>query len=99
EWPQRIAEDVGWEGEFVAAPDPELPQYLRQDAFDLSQEFVVDTGRIRSELGYAETVDPEDALRRTIEWERANPPGPEYRIPGFEDRFDYAAEDAALAAS
>jgi len=32
-----------------------------------------------------------EALRRTIEWERANPPAYE---PA---QFDYAAEDAALA--
>ncbi len=33
----------------------------------------------------------EEALRRTVEWERANPPG-EIDPP----EFDYALEDAAL---
>ncbi|HEY0419540.1 MAG TPA: hypothetical protein VGC80_08470, partial [Acetobacteraceae bacterium] len=33
----------------------------------------------------------DEAIRRTIEWERSNPPG-EFNP----HRFDYAAEDAAL---
>jgi nucleoside-diphosphate-sugar epimerase len=96
EWIRRVAAAVGWDGEVLALPAERLPEYLRQDAFDLTQDFVVDTTRIRGELGYEEQVAPDEALRRTIEWERANPPGPEHPFPGFEDRFDYAAEDAAL---
>lgn len=55
------------------------------------QHFVYDTGRIRREPGYEEPVPREEALERTVAWERSNPPeqvGP--------DRFDYAAEDAVL---
>ena len=48
--------------------------------------------RIRDELGYSEPVAPEEALRRTIEWERTHPP------PIDPAKFDYAAEDAALSA-
>jgi hypothetical protein len=59
---------------------------------DHSQDFVADTGRIRRELGYQETVPRDEALRRTVEWERANPPETVDPV-----RFDYAAEDAALA--
>jgi hypothetical protein len=47
---------------------------------------------IRDELGYGEPVAPEEALRRTIEWERTHPP------PIDPGKFDYAAEDAALSA-
>ena len=36
-------------------------------------QYMVDTSRIRRELGYAEQVPFDEALRRTIEWERANP--------------------------
>jgi nucleoside-diphosphate-sugar epimerase len=98
EWTRRVAAAVGWGGEVVAAPAEALPDYLRQDTFDFAQEFVVDTTRIRNELGYREQVDAEEALQRTIAWERENPPGPEHPHPKFVDRFDYAAEDAALAA-
>jgi len=58
---------------------------------NLDQHWVADTSRIRAELGYAEPVSRAEALRRTIEWERANPPAYD---PA---QFDYAAEDAALA--
>jgi hypothetical protein len=43
-------------------------------------------------LGYAEGTAPDEALRRTVAWERANPP--EQIDPAL---FDYAEEDAALA--
>lgn len=59
--------------------------------FNTDQDWVVSTARIRRELGFTEPVPLELALRRTIEWERANPPA------GFAvAQFDYAAEDAAL---
>ena len=56
------------------------------------QDMVVDTLRIRVELGYHEVVSREEALRRTVEWERAHPP--EKVDP---QAFGYAAEDTALA--
>jgi nucleoside-diphosphate-sugar epimerase len=96
EWIRRIAAAVGWEGEVVPLPAKALPDYLRQGAFDLTQDFVVDSRRIRDELGYAEHVDPDEALRRSIAWERANPQRPEEQHPQFVDRYDYEAEDAAL---
>ena len=43
------------------------------------------------ELGYHEIVSRDEALEKTIEWERANPP-PDLKIGDF----DYAAEDDAL---
>jgi dTDP-D-glucose 4,6-dehydratase len=50
--------------------------------------------RIRAELGYAEPVPLDEALQRTIAWERANPPAQEDA-----KQFDYAAEDQALGAA
>jgi nucleoside-diphosphate-sugar epimerase len=96
EWVERLAAAVGWDGQVLTAPADALPDYLRSDSFDLTQDFVTDTSRIRAELGYAEVADPDDALQATIDWERANPVGPDNAPPWFEDRFDYAAEDAAL---
>ena len=95
EWISEIAAVVGWEGEVVAAPSELLPDYLREDSVDLRQDFVLDTSRIRRVLGYRELVDRAVALRRTIDWERANPPERPAH-PDFVDRFDYDAEDAAL---
>jgi nucleoside-diphosphate-sugar epimerase len=66
EWVRRIASVHGWQGEVVLVP--------KEHEWDLRQEYVVDSTRIRRELGYAETVEASTALQRTIEWERANPP-------------------------
>lgn len=91
EWVERIGQAAGWNGRLLVVPKERLPAHLKQD-YNLDQDIVMDSSRIRQELGYAEPVPLEEALRRTIAWERANPP--EQIPPG---KFDYAAEDAALA--
>ena len=47
----------------------------------------IETSRIRGELGYKEPIAQDDAIRRTIEWERANP------TESSPHAFDYDAED------
>jgi len=49
-----------------------------------------DSTRIRKELGYREPVALDEAIGRTIAWERGHPPG-EFNP----HKFNYAAEDAA----
>jgi nucleoside-diphosphate-sugar epimerase len=66
EWVRRVAAVHGWNGEISLVENEQL--------WDLRQDFVVDSTRIRAELGYAERVDPDEALRRTIQWERTHPP-------------------------
>ena len=88
EWARMLAAAVGWNGGFVPVPDDMAPPALRI-AGNLQQHWVVDTLRIRTELGYREPVAREEAIRRTAEWERAHPP------PIDPARFDYAAEDEA----
>ena len=92
EWVHEIGRAVGWKGEIVTLPAAQLPESLRQDKVDLRQDYVVDSARIRKELGYDEQVPFDEALRRTIAWERANPP-----TELDPSAYDYAAEDAALA--
>ncbi len=89
EWARMIAAVVGWIGEFVLVPDHVAPPSLRVPG-NLQQHWVVDTARIRAELGYREPVAREEAIRRTVEWDRAHPP------PIDPARFDYAAEDEAI---
>ena len=92
EWVRRIASVHGWGGDVLALPAEQLPPGLRKSArFDLRQDYAVDSSRIRRELRYVELTAPDEALRRTITWERANPP--EALEP---EEWDYAAEDAAL---
>jgi nucleoside-diphosphate-sugar epimerase len=91
EWIRRIGEAAGWQGKVVAVPEDRLPGHLRM-GLDTDQHLVTDTSRIREELGYEEPVAREEALRRTVAWERGNPP--EEIDPKM---FDYEAEDAVLA--
>jgi nucleoside-diphosphate-sugar epimerase len=92
EWARKIAVATGWGGEFVTLPKARMPAHLLQPG-DCAQHWEADSSRIRRELGYQEPVCIDEAIRRTIAWDRANPPG-EFNP----HRFDYAAEDAALSA-
>ncbi|MGH9086541.1 MAG: NAD-dependent epimerase/dehydratase family protein [Acidimicrobiales bacterium] len=60
---------------------------------------LLDTSRIRRELGYRDVVDFEEAIRRTVRWYVDNPlesgGDQEERIG---DPFDYEGEDAYVAA-
>lgn len=89
EWARHIARAAGWTGEIVVVPDDDAPPALRPPG-NLHQHWVVDSTRIRAELGYRERVPRDDAIRRTVEWEREHPPDVELTP------IDYAAEDAAL---
>jgi len=89
EWVQSIARCVGWSGKIVSLPQQSLPKHL-QTEYNFEQHLDADTGRIRAELGYQEPISREEALIRTVEWERAHPPD---KIDPAD--FDYAAEDAA----
>lgn len=91
EWIRRIADVVGWQGQIVPMPSERLSENLRWD-FDASQDFLVASDRIRDELGFAELFTEEEGLRRTADWELANPPAD--INPGD---FDYAYEDELLA--
>ncbi len=93
QWVRAISHAAGWTGEVMVVPRDHLPLSLRWwGNADTRQDWAVDTGRIRAELGYAEFVPRDEALRRTVTWERANPPKDFPR-----DKLDYAGEDAVLA--
>src|SRR5262249_20003551 len=91
EWARRIAAAMGWTGEFVVLPRSRVPEHLVMPG-NADQHWTTSTEKIRDELGYAEPIAQDEAIRRTIEWERANP------TSSSPHAFDYAAEDAALAA-
>jgi nucleoside-diphosphate-sugar epimerase len=92
EWARKIAASVGWNGEFVVLPHDRTPQHLLWPG-NTAQHLVVSCERIRHELGYRELLPREEAFRRTIAWERANPPAQPMTV------FDYAAEDEAVKES
>jgi nucleoside-diphosphate-sugar epimerase len=90
EWARKIAAATGWTGEFKSLPKERTPAHL-QPPGNTAQHWEADSTRIRRELGYREIVPLDEAIRRTVEWERANPP-----LAINPQQFDYAAEDAAM---
>jgi len=90
EWISKIGQAAGWRGRVVLVPRGRLSEPLRW-GINAEQDVVVDSSRIRKELGYAERVGLDEALRRTIAWERAHPPE---KVDPKE--FDYDVEDAFL---
>jgi nucleoside-diphosphate-sugar epimerase len=91
EWVGKIGAAVGWAGDVVTVPADRLPKHLKQP-FDWRYNVATDTRRIREELAYDEPVSPQEALERTVEWERSLP-------PDELEPLDYAAEDDALTCS
>jgi nucleoside-diphosphate-sugar epimerase len=91
DWVKRVASAAGWKGDVVVVPKDRVQPWM-EGGSNTDQEWFTDTTRIREELGYKEIISQSQALRRTVEWERANPP--EKIDP---KQFDYAREDAFLA--
>ena len=74
EWARKIASAMLWDGEFVILPpEPTLLHILLRPG-NAAQHWTASSARIRQELDYQEPVAIEDAIRRTISWERENPP-------------------------
>ncbi len=92
DWVRVIGRNAGWSRELLLLPEDRLPAKLRPLSANYEQHLVADTGRIRVELGQREPVARDEALVRTIAWER------EHRPRDVGTLLDYAGEDAALAA-
>ena len=91
EWAQKIADRMDWQGRFVILPRERTPENLLTPG-NFAQHWVASSERIRRELGYEELVKTDEAIRRTIEWERRISP-----LENSLSTLDYAAEDSALA--
>jgi nucleoside-diphosphate-sugar epimerase len=89
-WARKIAAATGWNGEFIVLPHDRTPKHLLWPG-NTAQHVVASSERIRKELGYRELLPREEAIRRTIEWERAHPPAQPLA------QFNYEAEDGALS--
>ena len=93
EWANKIASQAGWRGEFVVVSREQAPKHLQLPG-NFAQHGEMSSRRIREELGFADPVPLDEAIRRTITWERANPPA---KVDPAQ--FDYAAEDQAFSPS
>jgi nucleoside-diphosphate-sugar epimerase len=64
---------AGWQGKVISVPKSLMPSTVKLP-YNAEQHWVVDSSRIRTELGFVEPIDYETGISRTIAWERANPP-------------------------
>jgi len=90
EWVREIGRASGWFGTVVAIPQAQMPNHLATD-FDWQYQLATDSSRFRQQTGFVEPIARDEGLRRTVNWERAHPPG-----DLSPSQFDYAAEDAVL---
>src|SRR5258708_15251535 len=60
---EAFAQIFGWSGTVGVAPDDMPPDFM--------QDMAVSTARFRRELGYADLISVEEAVSRTIAWERS----------------------------
>jgi nucleoside-diphosphate-sugar epimerase len=72
DWVRAIARAAGYTGVVVERSRRELPESvaLALDAYDFDHDLVLDTRRIRDELGWLPRVRMEDALAASVAWER-----------------------------
>jgi nucleoside-diphosphate-sugar epimerase len=85
-----LATAAGYRGKIVAAPRDRCPPHLVMPA-DYRFDLITSDARMRRELGYREIVAPEEAWRRTFEWQRTVCP-----LAVHAQQFDDAAEDTFL---
>src|SRR5262245_8631090 len=84
EWLGVIARAMDWNGNVVCKPSG-------KKEYEWGQYIVSDTAKIRSELGYRERTDPDEAMRRTVAWESE-----QIKSGAYERLLDYDEEDALL---
>jgi nucleoside-diphosphate-sugar epimerase len=72
EWVRAIARVAGYGGTIVERKRGDLPAGVARqlDGRDFAQDLVLDTSRIRAELGWHPRVPLDDALAASIAWER-----------------------------
>ena len=90
EWVRAIGRAAGWNEKILVVPEAALPEPMKT-VENTRQDLIASTEKIRAELGYHEQVHQQEALIRTITWERVHPP--EVIEPTV---FDYAAEDEVI---
>lgn len=86
-----VAKIMNWNGEIISVEKNALPKELHPD-MDTAQQLVCSSEKLKRELGYVPRFDVAETLRRTLEWERRNPPDP---IPA--GTLQYEAEDVYLS--
>ncbi len=73
EWVRAVGRAAEWHGEVVASADFEQLAPGASDR-DWRFELAIDTRWLREDLGFFELHSREEALRQTVNWQRAHPP-------------------------
>ncbi len=89
-WIETLAREIGWKGEIVVIAKNLMSESTETD-INLSQDIIADTSKIRCQLNFKEIVSRDEAIKKTIDWERKNPP-----VTIDAKEFDYEAEDKIL---
>jgi len=84
---KAIGEQFDWNGEIIQVPSGHPPDELGI-TLRTEQNIIVESNRIREELGFREAFTFEEGLKKTIAWELANLP--------MDIDHDYDKEDAIL---
>ena len=90
-----IKEMTGWKGRVLVVSKDRLPAEW-QLPLNVSQDWLIDSNRIRQELGYSEIVSLDEGFKRAIDWQRSQPSrdNAQQTAPYL---LDYAKEDVVLA--
>ncbi len=72
DWVREIARVAGYHGKIIEKNRGDLPREIASelDAQDFDHDIVIDTSRIRDELGWRSRTSLDEALRKTIEWDQ-----------------------------
>ena len=70
---RAIGDQLNWQGELIQVPSGHLPDELGIP-LRTEQNIIVDSKRIREELGYREIFSFKEGLKKTIDWELSNMP-------------------------
>ena len=70
DWLRRIGRAAEWAGEIEIVSEDNLPGELAEP-YDWNHHLAGDTQRIRQTLNYEETVSPNEAMERSVRWERS----------------------------
>ncbi|MEO1404501.1 MAG: NAD-dependent epimerase/dehydratase family protein [Cyanobacteria bacterium J06635_1] len=90
---RAIGQHANWEGQVVSVAIDQMPSSW-QSRSNTQQHWSSDSTRIRQELGFTEKIARDEALRRTIAWERTASQAGFIHNPTL---LDYAVEEALLA--
>lgn len=98
QWVESIAAIMNHQWRIVS-----MPEILAKPAMSLlpfqgpTSHRLLDTRKVRDELGYADKVPVEEGMRRTVQWCLDHPLSREEESRQLQDPFDYEAEDRIIA--